>query len=57
MLPQGGAWRAIDGQPKASEFSASEFLAWASVRIDEQTLYEPDALVRCGPRLPGDGWT
>jgi Uma2 family endonuclease len=25
-----------------------------TVRIDEATVYEPDALVRCGPRLPGD---
>jgi Uma2 family endonuclease len=25
-----------------------------SVRIDERTIYEPDALVRCGPRTPGD---
>ena len=24
------------------------------VRIDERTVYEPDALVRCGPRLPDD---
>ena len=26
----------------------------ASVRIDDRTLYVPDALVRCGPPLPGD---
>ncbi len=25
-----------------------------SVRIDDETIYEPDALLRCGPRLPGD---
>jgi len=25
-----------------------------AVRIDERTVYEPDALVRCGPRLPED---
>jgi Uma2 family endonuclease len=25
-----------------------------SVRIDEATVYEPDALVRCGPRTPDD---
>ena len=25
-----------------------------SVRIDERTVYEPDALVRCGPRASGD---
>ncbi|MFO1141372.1 MAG: Uma2 family endonuclease [Amaricoccus sp.] len=26
----------------------------ASVRIDDRTVYEPDALVRCGPPLSGD---
>lgn len=25
-----------------------------AVRIDERTVYIPDALVRCGPRAPGD---
>jgi Uma2 family endonuclease len=25
-----------------------------SVRIDDGTVYEPDALVRCGPKAPGD---
>jgi Uma2 family endonuclease len=25
-----------------------------SVRIDDQTVYEPDALVRCGPKAPGE---
>jgi Uma2 family endonuclease len=25
-----------------------------SVRIDQATVYEPDALVRCGPRTPDD---
>lgn len=26
----------------------------ASVRIDDRTVYEPDVLVRCGQRAPGD---
>ncbi len=25
-----------------------------SVRVDDHTVYEPDALVRCGPPVPGD---
>ena len=25
-----------------------------SVKVDDRTVYEPDALVRCGPPLPGD---
>ncbi len=24
-----------------------------AVRVDNETIYEPDAMVRCGPRLPG----
>lgn len=26
----------------------------ASVRVSDRSVYEPDALVRCGPHLPGD---
>lgn len=26
----------------------------ASVRVNDRTIYEPDALVRCGPPSPGD---
>jgi Uma2 family endonuclease len=26
----------------------------ASIRVDDRTVYEPDALVRCGPLSPGD---
>jgi Uma2 family endonuclease len=26
----------------------------ASVRVNERTIYEPDALIRCGPPSPGD---
>jgi Uma2 family endonuclease len=26
----------------------------ASVRVNDRTVYEPDALVRCGPPAPGD---
>jgi Uma2 family endonuclease len=25
-----------------------------SIRVNDRTVYEPDALVRCGPPLPGD---
>ena len=25
-----------------------------AVRVNDHTVYEPDALVRCGPPLPGD---
>ncbi len=26
----------------------------ATVRVNDRTVYEPDALIRCGPPLPGD---
>ena len=25
-----------------------------AVRVDDRTVYEPDAMLRCGPQLPGD---
>jgi Uma2 family endonuclease len=30
------------------------FVDGVAIRIDERTIYEPDALVRCGEPLPGD---
>jgi Uma2 family endonuclease len=30
------------------------FADGVAVRVDEHTVFEPDALVRCGPSLPGD---
>lgn len=39
----------------ASHRSGCEaFVDGMAVRIDDSTVYEPDALVRCGPRLPND---
>lgn len=39
---------------KAIGLEAEAFNDGLSVRIDERTIYEPDALVRVGPRLPND---
>jgi Uma2 family endonuclease len=39
---------------KARGLDCQTFVDGTSVRIDEATVYEPDALVRCGPRLPDD---
>lgn len=38
----------------ASGLACQAFPDGMSVRIDDRTVYEPDALVRCGPPLPGD---
>jgi Uma2 family endonuclease len=38
----------------ASGASCEAFIDGMAVRIDEETVYEPDALVRCGPRLSDD---
>jgi Uma2 family endonuclease len=37
----------------ASGLPCEVFTDGASVAIDDRTIYEPDALLRCGPPLPG----
>ena len=39
---------------KARDLACEALPDGVSVRIDEQTVYEPDALVRCGPRTSRD---
>ena len=39
---------------EAAELPCQVFTDGMAVQIDEFTVYEPDALVRCGERLPGD---
>ena len=39
---------------KARSLACEALPDGVSVRIDERTVYEPDVLVRCGPRAPGD---
>jgi Uma2 family endonuclease len=38
----------------AKGHSCQAFPDGMSVRVDDRTVYEPDALLRCGPPLPGD---
>jgi Uma2 family endonuclease len=38
----------------ARELTCEAFPDGMSVRVNDRTVYEPDALVRCGPPLPGD---
>ena len=39
---------------EAAALPCQVFTDGMAVQIDEFTVYEPDALVRCGERLPGD---
>jgi Uma2 family endonuclease len=48
------AWRALDAAIAARGLGCEALPDGATVRIDDRTVYEPDALVRCGPPLPGD---
>ena len=46
--------RALEAAIAARHLGCEAHPDGASVRIDNRTVYEPDALVRCGPPLPGD---
>lgn len=47
-------WLALRLALAARGLSCEALPDGATVRIDDRTVYEPDALVRCGPPLPGD---
>lgn len=47
------AWRALDAAI-GQRFACEALPDGAAVRINDRTVYEPDALVRCGPPLPGE---
>jgi Uma2 family endonuclease len=47
-------WRALDAANAAHGLACEVLPDGATVRIDDRTVYEPDALVRCGPPLPDD---
>ena len=53
-LAKGQAWLALRTAIAARGLACQALPDGASVRIDDRTVYEPDALVRCGPPLPGD---
>jgi Uma2 family endonuclease len=48
------AARALQDAVAAAGVPCEVFPDGMAVRIDEATVYEPDASVRCGPRLPED---
>jgi Uma2 family endonuclease len=51
---KGNAFMALRNGITARNLTCQAFPDGMSVRIDDWTVYEPDALVRCGPPLPGD---
>lgn len=48
------AHRALEAAVAAAGLGCEAFPDGMTVRIDEATVYEPDALLRCGPLLPDD---
>ena len=48
------ACSALQAAIKRAGVPCEAFIDGLSVRINDTTVYEPDALVNCGPRIPGD---
>lgn len=48
------ACNALAAAIQAAGLECEAVIDGVSVQIDDETVYEPDALVRCGPALPGD---
>ena len=46
--------RCLEDAIAAAGLGCEAFPDGMAIRIDEFTVYEPDASVRCGPPLPGD---
>jgi Uma2 family endonuclease len=51
---KGRVYRALGDAIARAGRDCEAFTDGMSVRIDDLTVYEPDALVRCGPRTPDD---
>jgi Uma2 family endonuclease len=51
---KGNAFMALRTGIGARGLACQAFPDGMSVRVNDRTVYEPDALVRCGPPLPGD---
>ena len=48
------AWSALKSAIKRAGVACEAFVDGLSVRINDTTVYEPDAIVNCGPRISGD---
>jgi Uma2 family endonuclease len=51
---KGNVFIALRNAIGARSLTCQAFPDGMSVRINDRTVYEPDALVRCGPQLSGD---
>lgn len=47
------SWSVLQKAIKRAGVPCESFVDGLAVRIDDTTVYEPDALVNCGPRVPG----
>ena len=46
--------RAFERAIEEARLPCEAFVDGMAVRVDDKTVFEPDALVRCGPPLPGE---
>jgi Uma2 family endonuclease len=53
-LVKARVWRALDDAVRTAQLACSTYPDGMTVVIDERTVYEPDALVRCGEPLDDD---
>ncbi|MBP7003287.1 Uma2 family endonuclease [Amaricoccus sp.] len=53
-IAKGNAFAALREDIRAQGLPCRVFPDGMAVRIDDRTVYEPDALVRCGPPVPTD---
>lgn len=53
-LTKARVWRGLESAVTASGRLCTAYPDGMAVEIDASTVYEPDALVRCGPPLPDD---
>jgi len=53
-LMKAQVWRRLAEAVEAAGLPCDVYPDGMSVAVDEATVYEPDVLVRCGPRMPGD---
>jgi Uma2 family endonuclease len=51
---KGNAFIALHNAIAARGLACEALPDGASIRVNDRTVYEPDALVRCGPPSPGD---
>jgi Uma2 family endonuclease len=51
---KGSTYRALEDAIAASGLGCEAFPNGMTVRIDDSAVYEPDALIRCGPRTSDD---